>query len=258
MVRRNCTTPKASVVPLPVVEVEDQNNAVTEIEQVQGDNQGKDSNEKKQDANITEGDLDEALHEDWLVVRRRKKGGYENKGGTAFPSSSLNGNSACGLNYANEKKRARRDSQHVTQIKEVGGHRNPKSKESPMQKPGAKDVRLGSKSQQKRTNSLSQIGYKPKMKDIGTAHEELSSSNVGVMKGFDLGTEITISPNLLIGSASLSKKGKGGNGKPSEPTRKHELNMSKLDTKPKDGGRRDVMVEGAADADSGMLLDSEQ
>ncbi|KAK7260300.1 hypothetical protein RIF29_26239 [Crotalaria pallida] len=106
----------------------------------------------------------------------------------AFPSSASKGNTSRGVKYSNEKKRARRDSQHVTSTKVVGGNRNPKTKDTSMHKPVARNVRLSNESKMMETNSLSQLGSKPKTASTDTVLEEEPVNKFRVMKGFDLGT----------------------------------------------------------------------
>ncbi|KAK7267212.1 hypothetical protein RIF29_19877 [Crotalaria pallida] len=233
------------------------------------ENQGGDSVEKRQVVINNEGDSEEALHGDWLVVRRRKKWGTDKRKGLvseknkeklfqslptesssqrvlhahdkvemgsphllAFPTSASIGNRSRGTSYSNEKKRARRDSQHVAN-QEVGGNRIPKAKDTTMHKPTAKDVRLNGESKPSGTNSVSQLGN---------------------TKNF---SGIVISPNLLLGS-TLGNKGKEVKGRPPDPSRKLGAVVSKLDDIHLEGGRKDGTVVHTVDDASGMLLDSRQ
>ncbi|KAK7244830.1 hypothetical protein RIF29_39657 [Crotalaria pallida] len=188
-----------------------------------------------------EENAEEELHGEWLVVQRKKKGGKENFKG--LPLEKSKGISSQSLSAQNAKhveihveeavnavktphisvdssknvsarrsqfgvgkKRARKDSQHGTRTKGMGS-----AISSPMQNPSNKDVQLNSVPPLDRGNSLSQLGINTQLHDSTTFS---FSDKSKPMKGFDLGTEIIISPDLLGSVKPQPVKESGRVGKP--------------------------------------------
>ncbi|KAK7244551.1 hypothetical protein RIF29_39375 [Crotalaria pallida] len=177
---------------------------------------------------------EEALHGDWLVVRRKKRGGNEKKKGgptdkgknpgvqslsnegnnqekipmkekermgsphlLTFPptAASLANSNARGKEQDNGKKRARRDNQRKELVrKETVMHGNEFTHVQLSEKPQG-DIGMSS-------------SHPPSSKD-DTVLKVRQIKEVK-MNGFDLGTEIVISPNLLEGIRAQNSKG----GKP--------------------------------------------
>ncbi|KAK7268860.1 hypothetical protein RIF29_21569 [Crotalaria pallida] len=117
-----------------------------------------------------------------------------------------------GPSQKNDKKRAR---------KEVGRAPSMKSNKG-------KDVPLTTESAPLPPNSVSRLGPSSRKATHGL---EKDKSFVGPMKGFDLGTEIAISPNLLNGSASQALTGSSKGRKPLDLSGKKGPNASTLKSK---------------------------
>ncbi|KAK7290032.1 hypothetical protein RIF29_04151 [Crotalaria pallida] len=231
---------------------------------------------------------DEALHGDWLVVRRRKKWGSDKskeirveknkeiptqsrsndesnnliKEGQkdsmgsphllAYPSS---GGTSRGKHYVNNKKRARKDVQPGTRAKELGKHNSTLGK-TPMLHGGG-HVRLNNDSNSHRVNSTQpSLKGKPQVSVLGSQKDTIKEVP---NKGFDLGTGINISPDLLRGMGSHSKKGVGGKGKPPDSS---STQVGFSASKHGDGSKAVVKVstevENVGETVSGMLMDSGQ
>ncbi|KAK7290206.1 hypothetical protein RIF29_04456 [Crotalaria pallida] len=138
----------------------------------------------------------------------------------AFPKSITTFNDSHGQLYANDKKRARKDSPQVSQSKQPNGIKTPKSRNTPMQKNAARDVTLSYESNKGHSNSLSQLSSSltfGKDRQFSSTSSKNKPTNTKPMQGFDLGTEISISPNLLRGSVTQENKEVGAGGKPPDP-----------------------------------------
>ncbi|KAK7268258.1 hypothetical protein RIF29_20953 [Crotalaria pallida] len=233
-------------------------------------------------------DSEEALHGDWLIVRRKKRGGNERTKGVkldrdknngaqsilaaenkhveiqkkekammgsphllTFPSTavSLSNNAARGKRHDNTKKRARKESQQITQKKDSVEKLLVIDKGPPMHVSESTNVQLSSTFQKERVSSPSQL-------TSIKSHNNRSDKEV-VMKGFDLGTEIIISPDLLGGRMFHGNKGVQLNGKPPDPNAlKKQISSSTGEMNiVEDEGRR---KERSDVETSGMILDSGQ
>ncbi|KAK7260605.1 hypothetical protein RIF29_26800 [Crotalaria pallida] len=266
--------------------------ATPDISQSQGGNQGIDGNGVNEiNGNSVIVAEEETLHGDWLVVRRKKNWGREkskeirvernkevsmqslpNGGGRVIKNmvqdknnvginhqllDSSEGDSSRGQLYGNEKKRARKDFHHVTRTKDAGRGKGTTLKITPFHGDGPKDVRLSNESPKDRIN-LNQPELKNK--SIVSASGLIDGSGkVKPMMGFDLGTNIVISPDLLCGSGIHNKVRNGVKGKPPDIASKGVLVKG-----PKDGDSSkeliqvSVAMENLGEAESGMLLDSGQ
>ncbi|KAK7250677.1 hypothetical protein RIF29_33257 [Crotalaria pallida] len=146
---------------------------------------------------IVEKNEEDALHGDWLIVQKRRKGGREKIKGLV--SDKGKGISSQSLTAKNNK--------HVgTSVRDLGNIPH-------MQSTTTKDVQLTTELSRVDVASLSPPGTN------SLAHENSTVSTSGKdkgrpMKGFDLGTEIIISPGLLGGSKTQIKKGSGLGEKP--------------------------------------------
>ncbi|KAK7260450.1 hypothetical protein RIF29_26503 [Crotalaria pallida] len=222
-------------------------------------------------ATINVEDKDEALHGDWLVVRR-KKGGIEKRNGILaekkkeigtqslpnegnkesrivlnkrvnggsphllnFPHtvSSLTGDTTRGKGLDNGKKRARKEMPQLTTTKGNASHKIAHGKEKPTQ--------------------------------INESHNANGSGGKVINKkanpllGFELGPGISISPNLGRGMPSTKNHDNGLNGKPPD-NKKDQSGSTALK------GDESVHTEGVGDElngsvlkeESGMMLDSGQ
>ncbi|XP_020206144.1 uncharacterized protein LOC109791283 [Cajanus cajan] len=279
---RDCATlpPNPSNVQSPVVEGGAPVQEVTVTGLNQDGNQGNDSEISKEGTDITTGDPEDALHGEWLVVRRRNKGGKEkikgvaaertkdgiaekNKGvspqsfnikdssqhkilqqhdnmGTKPFLAVTNINSPFssaqdGTRMVKGKKRARRENLHVTKNKEKERHVTIKEKRPPMHVTKESDVRLSPESSTVMANSVSQLAIKG---DTVMLNENINdkANKKDVMPGFDLGTGIVISPDLLRGTMSQGPKqtSKGGKALESKlkkgnsgPQASSQVNLSK-------------------------------
>ncbi|KAK7266662.1 hypothetical protein RIF29_19312 [Crotalaria pallida] len=241
---RNCTvTPPQPTVQLPASEKEGPTTVTPDFSQPQGENQGGVLGQGNADVMTREINAeDDALHGDWLVVRRRKKGGKDKSReirGEKFKevsSQSLSGDGGHVFNgvqkgtnlgdshlvgpsvadggsrarvYVNEKKRARKEVNLVARVKDKGTL----VKNIPLHGVGQHNVQLTGESSQNRVNSTSsEMTQKNQVSKQGPRKASL-------MKGFDLGTGIAISPDLLRCSMFLGKAEKVTKGKPPDPVR---------------------------------------
>ncbi|KAK7245438.1 hypothetical protein RIF29_40284 [Crotalaria pallida] len=301
----NCTAtpPQASVVATPTAGAKgDQNKEglVRESEENQEivkipDNQGVVNADEIQGTNNVSADQEEALHGDWLIVRRKKRSGFDRKKGMkvdrdknistqsyfaeenkhvelqkneksimgsphllTFPSTvmSLFNTGSRGKGHDNGKKRARKESQHVAQKKDIVERISVIDKGPTMHVSESTNVQTSAVLRNERVNSPSQL---TNLKSYNKDSEDLTraKNKNKVMKGFDLGTEITISPDLLGGRMLHGSKGGKPNGKPPDPdalnkqlsSRRKEVNIEE------DTGR--CQERGGMET-SGMILDSGQ
>ncbi|KAK7274770.1 hypothetical protein RIF29_15869 [Crotalaria pallida] len=262
---KNCTTapPKPSQSPSPVANDGMLIKETPIISQAIDEIPGKELVVADTPEEIKEDVDGESFHGDWLVVRRKKKGGKEkNKGvslgrnkemigqsiiattssrkveipnkvtvneGKVFSGTLLDTHhvvsSSSGPSMRNVKKRARKD----------GGHKKDNTRDTvhsinvtTMQLNKAKDVPLTSEATPWTRNSVSRIGSSSN----GVTHDLQNEIGPGgPMKGFDLGTEIAISSNLLGSFVTQNKKGSNKGHKPPDLTGQQISNASILNDK---------------------------
>ncbi|KAK7257330.1 hypothetical protein RIF29_31216 [Crotalaria pallida] len=181
---------------------------------------------------------EEALHGDWLVVKRKKKGGNERKKGGAMDKGKISGNQSVSGEAKNQPKIPRKEKEGIgnpnlltfpsTALSLATSNSRGKSQDNG-KKRARKDthkkddveegklmhdtelvhVQLIDSTRKDREVTLGQHVNIEKEGVVSTGHRKEST-----MKGFDLGHEIVISPNLLGGLGAQSSKGGKPKGRP--------------------------------------------
>ncbi|KAK7256981.1 hypothetical protein RIF29_30630 [Crotalaria pallida] len=245
------------------------NKETTTNTQSQGEILGKELVVADDMEKFKDNDEEESLHGDWLVMRRKKKGGKEKSRGANMGRNKdliaqsllttvtkqvevpnlINGSkdhpnanfetqpatyTPSGSIQKNVKKRARKEGSRMKEDTSIIAHNN---NVTSMQNQKGKDVSLTTESPPSNLNSVSRPGPSSS-NDVSELKKEKGSG--GMMKGFDLGTEIVISPNLLGGVAAHSLKGSNKGRKPPDISGKKGANVHNLGIKSVEVGSSQV------------------